>query len=641
MKARFQPWNQLVIPEYGKAEFASSRTAAGRASADTDTQPEGMDCILLAIIGMLEEMRTFSNVPAWIRAGGLTRLPKPTQDGEDEESVDESLVEDAQPALQDMPSHESFQHWYEDPKVVTYWIGRGRAALERKGIKVVHGIDAHGRSPSPAPEGPPVQSAQTIADLRQRRWSPSRPVSPSYDRQTETPNGNDTTPQPSAVTTRAVSPSGSAFGRRGFATMAQALTETGPSTMPALPSMGQPTYQVSATAYPPASIPAFASVTSPLASETAAVPGPPSLPGVRPTNAQSGKWLPSRDSRWRTFTASEVSQYLSDLADRSASTSQANRVAQAEQTPAVQAPAHQMADDITTLKRAAEILKRHNDNIEPRRAAPTGPWKGELCVKCIKYLGGLQGGQVSQDARQRATEAGFKDNGSLAWNPDGRTTQTQTVDPDKQAKKAGKKARKKTRLSEAKAAVEKKLAKKSSGGTKGKKKAVAVSNAAKKEKKAVKGKAKAAADPDAARKKASESKKSKAKTTEAAQGEATEGVATGEAHEDEANSSASVSKAKKGKSGQKPTSDDTPSATQTTQENAEAGPSTPRRTFRPVDRYTGSTEPVSPLRSNPRRSATNVEAQPEAEFQRTRTSPKRVKAELGSLKARKMRLEMA
>lgn len=141
LKAVCQPWNQLVIPEYDKKEFQASRDVAMRLSRNPDASTEGLDEILLGVIGIFEEMRTVENVPAWIRGGGL--LPTVQRDAK----IDLSR----RPGLEDLPSHNMFQHWYDRPEQLAYWIEKGKKALERRGIELAIGLDLQAAMSPPPP----------------------------------------------------------------------------------------------------------------------------------------------------------------------------------------------------------------------------------------------------------------------------------------------------------------------------------------------------------------------------------------------------------------------------------------------------------------------------------------------------------
>ncbi|KAF7968176.1 hypothetical protein HWV62_31684 [Athelia sp. TMB] len=99
------------------------------------TQSKGKyDETLLAVIGVLDNIRGQSNVAGWIRAGGLwgPNSSPPTQrvgspSGNDAASTAD--VADAPPAM-----------WFDDDVNLEYWAQKGRAVAESMGIPVDHGI---------------------------------------------------------------------------------------------------------------------------------------------------------------------------------------------------------------------------------------------------------------------------------------------------------------------------------------------------------------------------------------------------------------------------------------------------------------------------------------------------------------------
>jgi hypothetical protein len=196
LKAVHQPWNQLVIPEYDRREYDSSNRAASlpHTTSPVDAEDDGMDIILLSVVGILEELRNVVNVPAWIRGGGLT-LSSASISGE--------------PTLFDLPSHESFAHWYATRRTRHHWAAKGVSALARKGITPRHGINppsiSRGNTPiRPSPSRgstplrvsvtPPPRQASSVRYFsipsyirtdgdstpettpKRRGWSPSRPA---------------------------------------------------------------------------------------------------------------------------------------------------------------------------------------------------------------------------------------------------------------------------------------------------------------------------------------------------------------------------------------------------------------------------------------------------------------------------------
>ncbi|WRT65454.1 uncharacterized protein IL334_002397 [Kwoniella shivajii] len=125
LKAIYQPFNQIVIPEYGKEEYSDSKSVAGLVDAGVGSEQDGMDRTLLAVIGVLDDLRNINNVPAWVRSGGLINSTN-------------QVAKDTK--LEDLPSHDQFKHWFKDPSVLQSWIEKGETALNRRGILLSHGI---------------------------------------------------------------------------------------------------------------------------------------------------------------------------------------------------------------------------------------------------------------------------------------------------------------------------------------------------------------------------------------------------------------------------------------------------------------------------------------------------------------------
>ncbi|KAK1920903.1 hypothetical protein DB88DRAFT_112611 [Papiliotrema laurentii] len=180
LKAVNQPWNQLVVPEYGIKEFQASKEAIRL--DDPLAEGSGMDRALLAVIGILEELRTVGNIPAWVRGGGLMANQK---DDIDSAVSRLSVDRDTEVTMEDLPSHESFQHWHTVPSIFQYWVEKGMKALESRGIEVDHGLDNAGRSKhartAPTRADSPPGHYPTAYQNTRRAWSPSAPSSPARD----------------------------------------------------------------------------------------------------------------------------------------------------------------------------------------------------------------------------------------------------------------------------------------------------------------------------------------------------------------------------------------------------------------------------------------------------------------------------
>jgi hypothetical protein len=157
LKARLQPHNLLLIPEYIRKT---------RDKVEVDPDP---DRILLAVIGILEEMRSQASIPAWIHAGGLlgakgcldstdasaegvdtkeATVPAPREDAEGE----------AEDAKGDMPLSSGdaapqlavgvAPQWWEDEEVVQHWVERATLVLNEMSVPVIPGILDRGRTPN-------------------------------------------------------------------------------------------------------------------------------------------------------------------------------------------------------------------------------------------------------------------------------------------------------------------------------------------------------------------------------------------------------------------------------------------------------------------------------------------------------------
>ncbi|KAI5981509.1 hypothetical protein EDC04DRAFT_2916490 [Pisolithus marmoratus] len=199
-KAMLQPYNHVCIPEYdssrrkldldslqlGLTTESRSQIEYRRHGALENEQVAGqahtepVDATLLAVVGILDEIKRQTNVAGWIRAGGLwgrgnishattspsaasSRLSnqeQPTEsakrrkkkkrrlelagreqatvvDGDDTTGNDAYTTSElVTPDKELVPS----SLWFQDPPTVAYWVARGRRALHELGIAVEHGV---------------------------------------------------------------------------------------------------------------------------------------------------------------------------------------------------------------------------------------------------------------------------------------------------------------------------------------------------------------------------------------------------------------------------------------------------------------------------------------------------------------------
>lgn len=147
------------------------------------------DETLLAVVGILDEVKFQSNVASWIKASGLWG-PYPTQDSADvvhasmskgsedvAASSDSGSVDsgrfgegrkkrrDAAVVLDEAAFMDGFEHrgsldvttnekhdrenspetplWFDNPPTMRHWVGRGRKVLAALGIPIEHGLLKH------------------------------------------------------------------------------------------------------------------------------------------------------------------------------------------------------------------------------------------------------------------------------------------------------------------------------------------------------------------------------------------------------------------------------------------------------------------------------------------------------------------
>jgi hypothetical protein len=193
LKGVYQPWSQIIISEFDKPEYHDSKVAIERMAArarsasrpntpastsskknkgkgkkaskesltdaasayagpiDPSVEP-GLDNILLSVVGILEAMRGVSNVPAWVRSGGIQNPTGSAADTSVEVTLDM------------LPSHSSFTTWFDNPETHAYWAQKGKEALQRKGIPLRHSPDgfSYDETPQASPQTGERQSNQRI-----------------------------------------------------------------------------------------------------------------------------------------------------------------------------------------------------------------------------------------------------------------------------------------------------------------------------------------------------------------------------------------------------------------------------------------------------------------------------------------------
>ncbi|KAF8508091.1 phosphoprotein phosphatase [Hysterangium stoloniferum] len=128
-KARLQPYNHICVPEYTNELIVQDR-AVWKGRSD---KSERCDSTLLAVIGILDEMKSQSNVASWIRAGGLWAGRGPASEERRSLSSSESDTKKSEVSvLVGQPSSpgnatdvQASSSWFEHQPCFSYWVERG------------------------------------------------------------------------------------------------------------------------------------------------------------------------------------------------------------------------------------------------------------------------------------------------------------------------------------------------------------------------------------------------------------------------------------------------------------------------------------------------------------------------------------
>lgn len=139
LKARLQPHNLLLIPEYSRdgipedpddesEELDPPAEDSVAISPDADKEE-----ILLATIGILEEMRCQTSIPAWIRAGGFWGDKTPPSPEANVETLPLEKEGMESSSIVTLP-------WFEDTDVIQYWVKKARVCLIELDIPIEAGV---------------------------------------------------------------------------------------------------------------------------------------------------------------------------------------------------------------------------------------------------------------------------------------------------------------------------------------------------------------------------------------------------------------------------------------------------------------------------------------------------------------------
>ncbi|KAJ9092307.1 hypothetical protein QFC19_008741 [Naganishia cerealis] len=152
---------RLIFGSGALAFYSRHGVSHNDAAAPPHEEHPKLDGILLAVTGILSEVKDVVNLPAWIAAGGLIPDIRHTFTYEmAEQGWEHVLIVDSSkvpptgmekgemngialsearlsprlcvPTL--LPSHPDYKHWYQSPLHLLYWVRRGLVALDERGI---------------------------------------------------------------------------------------------------------------------------------------------------------------------------------------------------------------------------------------------------------------------------------------------------------------------------------------------------------------------------------------------------------------------------------------------------------------------------------------------------------------------------
>lgn len=130
-KAQLQPHNHICISRYNREVRAKEVAPLSPDQSDSTRAP--LDETLIAIIGILDEIRKVDDVSTWIGDGRLKTVDrKVSRFGEGASLPTSSSLASLNAVFDD-------GIWFEDQRILTYWIDKGRKVLEELDIPILPG----------------------------------------------------------------------------------------------------------------------------------------------------------------------------------------------------------------------------------------------------------------------------------------------------------------------------------------------------------------------------------------------------------------------------------------------------------------------------------------------------------------------
>jgi hypothetical protein len=147
-KAKRQPDNHICVIDYTAAVkandakyFRAARGTEGQGSSGSNVVPDlsnearQVDSTLLAIVGILDELRTKDDVSSWLRAGGIRRIP--LSDELAPKASDNEAQGTKAERMTDLAIVNSTGLWFEDERILGHWIRKGREVLHELDIPII------------------------------------------------------------------------------------------------------------------------------------------------------------------------------------------------------------------------------------------------------------------------------------------------------------------------------------------------------------------------------------------------------------------------------------------------------------------------------------------------------------------------
>ncbi|KAF7303839.1 Phosphoprotein phosphatase [Mycena indigotica] len=160
-KAHRHPFNHVCVSEYspesrrrdlsvlnaskGPSQLLSKirKQRPQRNTVDAAEIPRVFDEILLAVVGILETLKSETDVAGWIKNGGLVdpTSQSPPFEQSSSKSTPDALATQLSQLTMDTPNESSaFSRWFEQNEALHHWAQQGRDALAALEIEIVAGV---------------------------------------------------------------------------------------------------------------------------------------------------------------------------------------------------------------------------------------------------------------------------------------------------------------------------------------------------------------------------------------------------------------------------------------------------------------------------------------------------------------------